>query len=166
MAISITLVPNPFSGFAISAALPPSAAIVSAVLARFRTVAGNDSNTLRAALIQPIGLVSWFMAYVVNIDYTSQQISTDQMGSSGICFVAQLRTDASPSRCRAQSVSPRHSRGPDASQERHRQCSRRPAPPTPAPNPAPGVHSARSSPPACDRAAGRSSAAIPREPRP
>ena len=98
MAISITLVPNPFSRFAISA-LPPSAAIVSAVLARFRTVAGNDSNTLRAALIQPIGLVSWFMAYVVNIDYTSQQISTDQMWSSGICCVAQLRTDASPSRC-------------------------------------------------------------------
>ena len=57
MAISITLVPKPFSGFAISA-LPPSAAIVSAVLTRSCTDAGNDSNTFRAALTQPTGLVS------------------------------------------------------------------------------------------------------------
>ena len=37
-------------------ALPPSAAIVKAVVALSLTASGNVSNTLRAALIHPMGL--------------------------------------------------------------------------------------------------------------
>ncbi len=65
--------PSP-SGFAISA-LPPFAAIVSAVFTRSLTASGNVSKTLRAALIQLIVLESLLNAYVVIFDYILQYLS-------------------------------------------------------------------------------------------